>query len=91
MQPSRRIVEDALVGRLRDVYKMYVWAFGDDAMDLTMLREADQGIIVVGELETRRTSIDYSLRAITRDGLHYARQALLPAPYRHVSMRPKFP
>jgi len=72
-------VKAALVTRLRDVYQVYVWAFGDSPLDLKMLGEADQAIVVVGEEHTRSKSMDAALRdAIDNGGLR-ARQAVLPS------------
>jgi uracil phosphoribosyltransferase/adenylate kinase/phosphoserine phosphatase len=71
-------VKAALVTRLRDSHKLYVWAFGDSLLDLPMLGRADQAIVVVGEEQTRGKTMDAALlRAIAHDGLR-ARQALLP-------------
>ncbi len=71
-------VKGALVARLRDVHQMYVWAFGDSPLDLTMLSKADQAIVVVGEEQTRSKTMDAALtNAIDNEGLR-ARQALLP-------------
>lgn len=70
-------VKGALVTRVRDTHRMYVWAFGDSPLDLDMLSKADQAIIVVSEEQTRSKSMDAALtNAIDRDGLQ-ARQALL--------------
>ena len=72
-------VKAALVARLRDVYDVYVWAFGDSPLDLEMLRQADQAIVVVGEEQTRSKTMDTALMdAIDKDGFR-ARQALLPS------------
>lgn len=77
-------LKSILVQRLRNVHKLYVWAFGDSPMDLGMLLDAHQAIVVVGEEGDRSTTMDVQLlRAINFDGLE-ARQALLP---RNVSPR----
>lgn len=77
-------VKAALVNRLRDVYGMYVWAFGDSPLDLGMLHKADQAIVIVGEEQTRSKTMDAALsRAFYNDGLR-ARQTLLPS---HASPR----
>ncbi|PGG96047.1 hypothetical protein GX51_08008 [Blastomyces parvus] len=68
----------ALVARLRDVHKMYVWAFGDSPVDMEMLKGADQAIVVVGHEHTRSKSMDVSLRNAIDAGHLQARQALLP-------------
>lgn len=68
-----------LVIGLRNVYRQYVWAFGDSPMDLQMLKEADQAIIVVGDKGTRSKTMDDALAvAIQRDTLKF-RQVLLPS------------
>ncbi|KAG0636937.1 uracil phosphoribosyltransferase-domain-containing protein [Tuber brumale] len=72
-------VKAALVTRLRDIHRIYVWAFGDSVLDLPMLSKADQAIVVVGEEQTRSKTMDAALlNAIDNDGLR-ARQALLPS------------
>lgn len=71
-------VKAALVDRLRNVYQMYVWAFGDSPLDLEMLGKADQAIVVVGDKKTRSRIMDAALmKAIVFDGL-WAHQTLLP-------------
>lgn len=77
-------VKAALVDRLRNVYGMYVWAFGDSPLDLGMLKKADQAIVIVGEEQTRSKTMDAALsNAFHDDGLR-ARQTLLPS---HASPR----
>lgn len=77
-------VKAALVDRLRDLYGMYVWAFGDSPLDLGMLNKADQAIVIVGEEHTRSKKMDAALaNAIHYGGLR-ARQTLLPS---HASPR----
>lgn len=77
-------VKAALVDRLRNVYEVYVWAFGDSPLDLEMLNKADQAIVIVGEEQTRSKTMDAALlKAIDNDGLR-ARQILLPS---HASPR----
>ncbi|TAQ88885.1 hypothetical protein B7494_g2812 [Chlorociboria aeruginascens] len=72
-------VKAALVSRLRDAHKMYVWAFGDSPLDLEMLSKADQAIVVVGKEQTRSKIMDVDLmNAIEIDGLQ-ARQVVLPS------------
>lgn len=72
-------VKGALVTRLQDVHKLYVWGFGDSPLDLEMLKKADQAIVVVGDKETRSRSMDAALQdAISTGGLR-ARQALFPS------------
>ena len=71
-------VKADLVARLRNVYQMYVWAFGDSPLDLEMLKKADQAIVVVGEKRTRSHTMDAALmKAIVEEGLR-AHQTLLP-------------
>lgn len=77
-------VKAALVDRLRDLYGVYVWAFGDSTLDLAMLNKADQAIVIVGEERTRSKKMDAALsNAIHYGGLR-ARQILLPS---HASPR----
>ena len=71
-------VKANLASRLKIVYKMNVWAFGDSPLDLGMLSEADQAIVVVGAEQTRSRNMDAALLdAIDNNGLR-ARQAVLP-------------
>ena len=70
-------VKAAVVSRLQDTYKTYVWAFGDSQLDIDMLRKADQAIVVVGAEKTRSTTMDAVLIEAISDGLQ-ARQAVLP-------------
>ncbi|KAI0454118.1 uracil phosphoribosyltransferase-domain-containing protein [Xylaria acuta] len=63
-------VKAALVSRLKDVYRMYVPAFGDSPPDPPMLNRADESIDVVGRESTRSKTIDAALiKAIEFDGL----------------------
>ncbi|KAI0440622.1 uracil phosphoribosyltransferase-domain-containing protein [Xylaria telfairii] len=72
-------VKAALVSRLKDVYRMYVVAFGDSPLDLPMMKKADESIIVVGRENTRSQTMDAALaKAIELDGLR-ASQVLLPS------------
>ena len=72
-------VKQALVSRLRDVHKKYVWAFGDGPLDLKMLNQAHQALVVVGEEEARSKTMDAALaKAIEEEGLS-AQQILLPS------------
>jgi hypothetical protein len=71
-------VKAALVRRLRDAHKAFVWAFGDSPLDLEMLCEADEAIVVVGDEHTRSKTMDKALvDAFESRGLQ-ASQALLP-------------
>ncbi|PQE33783.1 uracil phosphoribosyltransferase protein [Rutstroemia sp. NJR-2017a WRK4] len=72
-------VKAALVARLQDVYRMYVWAFGDSPLDLEMLRKADQAIVVVGDEKTRSGTMELDLFNVIRDGGLRARQVVLPS------------
>ena len=72
-------VKGALVARLREFHRVYVWAFGDSPLDLDMLHKADRAIIVVGEEPTRSTTMDKALTdAIAYHGLQ-AHQTVLPS------------
>ena len=72
-------VKAALVARLRDLHKLYTWAFGDSTLDLGMLSIADQAIVLVGEEHIRSKNMDAALvDAMKNDGLR-AQQALLPS------------
>lgn len=71
-------VKAALVARLRDAHQMSVWAFGDSPLDLDMWRRANQGIVVVGDEQSRSKTMDATLNdAIDNNGLRM-RQALMP-------------
>ena len=70
-------VKAALVARLQNVHRMFVWTFGNSPLDLGMLSKADQAIVVVGE-KSRSAIMDGALtKAIVYDGLR-AHQTLLP-------------
>ena len=72
-------VKGALVARLREVHHKYVWAFGDSPLDLEMLRKANRAVIVVGEEQSRSTTMDKALMdAIDYHGLR-AHQTMLPS------------
>ena len=72
-------VKAALVTRMKEVYHMTVWAFGDSPLDLDMFCKADHAIVVVGNEQTRSKTMDAALeRAIDKDALR-ARQILLPS------------
>ena len=71
-------VKAALVGRLRNIYQVYVWAFGDSPLDLEMLNKADRAVVIVGEDRTRSKIMDAALLTAIDNGLR-ARQALLPS------------
>ena len=72
-------VKAALVTRMKEVYHMSVWAFGDSPLDLDMFRKADHAIVVVGNEQTRSKTMDAALEsAIDKDDLR-ARQILLPS------------
>ncbi len=77
-------VKSALVTRLQDVHKKYVWAFGDNSLDLEMLSKSNQAIVVVGEEHTRSKTMDIALDYAIFDGWVNARQILLP---RHATPR----
>ncbi|KAI1908661.1 hypothetical protein LOZ65_006606 [Ophidiomyces ophidiicola] len=72
-------VKGAVIDRLRNIYQLHVWAFGDSPMDLSMLRKADQAVVVVGDKYSRSRSMESALmHAIDAEGLQ-ARQLLLPS------------
>ncbi|CAJ2502110.1 Uu.00g049630.m01.CDS01 [Anthostomella pinea] len=67
-----------IVERLRKFHRMYVWALGDTAFDLPMLKQADRAIVMVGEEKERCKLTDQRLPwAIEGEGLE-ACQILLP-------------
>ncbi|ESZ91850.1 uracil phosphoribosyltransferase [Sclerotinia borealis F-4128] len=71
-------VKAALVKRLRENPKTYVWAFGDSVLDLGMLKAANKAIVVVGEVHKRSKKVEAELlKAIDNDGLR-ASQVMLP-------------
>ncbi|KAK3708299.1 hypothetical protein LTR37_011564 [Vermiconidia calcicola] len=71
-------IKGALVVRFKNRHQKYVWAFGDSPLDIEMLCEADQAIVVVGELNNRSKSMEAALQgAIDKRGL-VAHQLLLP-------------
>ncbi|KAH7019526.1 uracil phosphoribosyltransferase-domain-containing protein [Ilyonectria destructans] len=55
-------VKAAIVSHLRNAAHLYVWAFGDSPLDLLMVKEADQAIVVVGDKQTRSSSMDDALQ-----------------------------
>ncbi|KAK7426494.1 hypothetical protein QQZ08_007089 [Neonectria magnoliae] len=69
----------AIVSQLRNAARLYVWAFGDSPLDLPMLKEADQAIVVVGDKQTRSSSMDEALSKAIHDEDFQARQVLLPS------------
>lgn len=72
-------IKASVVSHLQDVAHLYVWAFGDSLLDIPMLQRADQSIVVVGNANTRSSSMDVSFsEAIHKSGLE-ARQVLLPS------------
>ncbi|KAI1079196.1 uracil phosphoribosyltransferase-domain-containing protein [Whalleya microplaca] len=76
-------VKAVLVRHLREIYRLYVWAFGDSPLDLPMLKEADQAVVIVGHESTRSRSMEPDLsNAIDNDNLR-ARQVLLPSTVSH--------
>ncbi|KAK7748656.1 hypothetical protein SLS53_000677 [Cytospora paraplurivora] len=70
-------IKAAIVNRLREHHGLRVYAFGDSAVDIPMLKAADEAFIVSGELETRSKTMDRVLPIAIRDGLR-AKQLLLP-------------
>lgn len=72
-------VKRALAARLRDLYGLYVWVFGDSPLDIPMMREAHRAVVVVGEERSRSRSMEGCLRdAIDEHGLR-AYQVLIPS------------
>jgi hypothetical protein len=72
-------VKAALVARLQNLHRMYVWGFGDSPLDLEMLSKADHAIVVVGDEKTRSRTMDLDLFGVIRDGGLRARQVVLPS------------
>ena len=71
-------VKSALVKRLQDVHKQYVWAFGDSPLDLGMLKQADRAVVVVGNMDTRSKSMESHIFTAIDEGLK-AHQVRLPS------------
>lgn len=59
-------VKAALVARLQNVYRVYVWAFGDSPLDLEMLYQADEAVVVSGEEDSRSKTMDAALTSTLR-------------------------
>ncbi|KAF4950098.1 hypothetical protein FGADI_8437 [Fusarium gaditjirri] len=72
-------VKAAIVSHLRDVHDLYVLAFGDSPLDIPMLCEADKAFVVVGDEESRSSTMDAALSMAIQDGHLRARQILLPS------------
>lgn len=58
--------------------ELEVWAFGDSALDLPMLKHANEAFVVVGKADERSSSMDKELPDAIRGGLK-AKQILLPS------------
>ncbi|KAM0207634.1 hypothetical protein ACHAQI_007429 [Fusarium lateritium] len=71
-------VKASIVAHLQDTADLYVWAFGDSPLDIPMLQKADQAIVVVGNQDTRSSTMDSALAQAVNKGLQ-ARQVLLPS------------
>jgi uracil phosphoribosyltransferase/adenylate kinase/phosphoserine phosphatase len=71
------VVKTALVSRLKDTHRVFVWAFGDSPLDIGMLSKADRAIVVVGDETTRSKSMDETLRIAVESGGLQAHQAVL--------------
>lgn len=70
-------VKCALVAHLQKAHDLYIVAFGDSPLDLPMLKQANDAIVVTGEVEKRSRTMDVPLHhAIENEGFH-ARQVLL--------------
>lgn len=70
-------IKAAIVNRLREHHGLRVYAFGDSAVDIPMLKSADEAFVVSGELETRSNTMDRVLPMAIKDGMR-AKQLLLP-------------
>ncbi len=66
-----------LVRHIRAAGCPHVWAFGDSPLDLPMLREADEGVVVVGDQAKRSQSMEAALGRAIASGMR-ARQARIP-------------
>ncbi|TWU78382.1 hypothetical protein ED733_008729 [Metarhizium rileyi] len=55
------IVKAHIVSRLKGEKGLRVWAFGDSPLDLPMLEEANEAIVVTGELHSRSRSMEKAL------------------------------
>jgi uracil phosphoribosyltransferase/phosphoserine phosphatase/adenylate kinase len=71
-------VKAALVNRLQEVHRMYVWAFGESPLDIEMLCEADEAIVVSSRNNSRPQTMDAALSRAIDSGLR-AHQVLLPS------------
>ncbi|KAL1640593.1 hypothetical protein SLS58_006788 [Diplodia intermedia] len=71
-------VKAAMVARLQDFHRKYVWAFGDSPLDLEMMKKANQAVVVVGDENTRSKSMENALCVAIHQGDLRARQILLP-------------
>lgn len=73
-------VKKALVTRLQENHQVHVLAFGDSVLDLPMLTKADGAVIVVGDENSRSSTMDEELMgAINKTTTFKPRQALLPS------------
>jgi uracil phosphoribosyltransferase len=71
-------IKAALVRRLQDVHRMFIWAFGDGPLDIEMLCKADEAIVVSDMKDTRSKTMDVALSKAIDSGLQ-ARLVLLPS------------
>lgn len=75
------VVTDTVKGQIVDKLKvnnLRVVAFGDSALDVDMLKKADESYVIVGEKNSRSVSMDRELAKLVDDGCS-PRQILLPA------------
>ncbi|EED18669.1 conserved hypothetical protein [Talaromyces stipitatus ATCC 10500] len=71
--------KEAVVDRLQEHYKTYVWAFGDSPLDIPMLKKANQAIIVVGNKNERSKTMDEALEQAFEDADFKPQQVVLPS------------
>ncbi|KAL9105724.1 MAG: hypothetical protein Q9227_009164 [Pyrenula ochraceoflavens] len=72
-------VKASLTRCMKNTYRLFTTAFGDSRVDLPMLYEADKAIVVVGELKTRKVSMEVVLSdAVVNHGLE-ASQVVFPS------------
>lgn len=81
MEPGRNVVtaevKAKIVRELKENHDLTVWAFGDSPLDIPMMREAHHAIVVVGDEDTRSSTMNAALEQALDEGL-VARQMLLP-------------
>ncbi|KAF1985145.1 hypothetical protein K402DRAFT_380073 [Aulographum hederae CBS 113979] len=70
-------VQARLVKKLQQRYSAYVWAFGVNPLDLTMLKAVNEAIVLVTDGKVRSQSMDEPLAEAIEEGL-FAHQAVIP-------------